>query len=84
MMDFAEAWSAFSIGDKVAVSDGLPPPSNPAGVAHRAWRSHNFTGRLVEKVDGGFRAMKFELDPEGGATIAYTVQEAVPHVFAAV
>ena len=67
------------------VSDGTPEPSNPAGVPWRAWRSHNFTGTLAEKIDGAPRAMRFELAPnDAGNVIGYTVLEAVPHSFEAV
>lgn len=82
-MDFAAAWDAFGLGDEITVSDGAAQPSNPDGIPYKAWRSHNFTGHLVEKIDGEYRAMKIELAPEGGAVIAYTVQEAVPHTFTA-
>ena len=84
-MDFAQAWDILSIGDLVAVANGKPPPSaNTEGVPYKAWRSHNFTGALVEKIDGPFRAMRFELPAdELGTVIGFTVQDAVPHTFEA-
>lgn len=81
-MTFEEAWNSLAIGDEVTVTDRTPEPTNSAGMPWRAWRSHNFTGRLIDKIDGEWRAMKIEMAPEGGATVAYTVQEAVPHTFA--
>lgn len=81
-MDFAEAWTAFAIGDRVKVSDGTPPPSsNTTGMPYRAWRSHNFTGTLIAKIDGDYRGLQIECDPEAGATIAFTVAEGIPHTF---
>ena len=71
----------FEVGDRVKVSDGTPPPTNLDGAAGRAWRSHNFTGRLVEKIDGDWRRMRIELPPEPNFTVAYDVAEAVPHTF---
>src|SRR3546814_8025622 len=48
-MNFAEAWTALTVGDTATVSDGLPEPSKPGGLPWRAWRSHNFNGTLVSK-----------------------------------
>jgi len=81
-MDFAAAWDAFALGDRVKVSDSTPPPStNTHGIPYRAWRSHNFTGTLIAKVDGDYRGLQIECDPETGAIIAYTVAEGLPHTF---
>jgi hypothetical protein len=82
-MDFAQAWETLSIGDQVAVSNGKPPPSaNTEGVPYKAWRSHNFTGELVEKIDGPFRAMRFDLPvDEAGTIIGFTVLEAIAHSY---
>lgn len=84
-MDFATAWTTFDIGASVKASDGMPPPStNTAGIPYQGWRSHNFTGTLVEKIDGDFRAMRFELAPnELGNVIGFTLLEGVGHEFAA-
>jgi hypothetical protein len=80
-MDFAEAWDTLAIGDEVTVSNGMPRPNNFDGIPYRMWVSHNFTGTLVEKIDGEWRAMKFELPPSLAFVIAFTVQEAIPHTF---
>lgn len=80
-MTFEEAWDALAIGDTVTVSDGTPPPTNPDGMPYRAWVSHNFSGELLEKIDGDWRAMKIQRAAVGAATVAYTVQEAISHTF---
>jgi hypothetical protein len=81
-MDFAAAWDAFAIGDRVKVSDGTPPPStNTNGMPYRAWRSHNFTGTLIAKIDGEYRGLQIQCAPDGDATIAFTVAEGLPHTF---
>lgn len=89
MMDFATAWDALEIGALVKVRDGRgaegagsPPPSaNTTGHAYRLWASHNFTGDLIEKIGGDFRAMRFGLDNDLGNRIGYTVQEGWGHRF---
>lgn len=64
-MNFGDAWTAFDIDDEVEVSNGRPPPFNTTGVAYRAWRSNNFTGTIVEKVDGPYRVMRIRMvDPD--------------------
>lgn len=84
-MTFEEAWNAFQLGDMVKVRKGGPPPSsNKDGIPYKAWASHNFTGQLVEKIDGEWRSMRFELPPtEEGNIIGYTIVEGVGHVFTA-
>jgi hypothetical protein len=84
MMDFSQAWESANVGDYLTVSDGIAMPSLIGGMPWRCWRSHNFTGRLVDKVDGqiGRRAMRFELAPHGRASIAYTIHETGGHSFA--
>jgi ribonucleotide reductase alpha subunit len=71
------------VGDVVKVSDGTRAPSNQHGIPYRAWMSHNFTGTLVEKIDGDLRAMRIEMAPEPGFTIAFDVSEEVYHTFEA-
>lgn len=80
-MDFATAYSTFSPGDYVAVSDGKPEPSRRGGIPWRHWRSHNFIGRLVEKASGKSRCMKFEIAPAGGTQVEYAICEGVGHTF---
>lgn len=80
-LDFATAWTSFAIGGSVTVSDGMPEPSKPEGMAWRLWRSHNFTGTLVEKLGDAQRAMRFQLAAVGGVQVSYDVAEAVAHQF---
>lgn len=80
-MTFEEAWDTLAIGDECAVSNAEPQPTNIFGDPFKAWRSHNFTGTLVEKIDGDQRAMRFELPPSLAYVIAFTVLEIVPHTF---
>lgn len=82
MSTFAECWDAASLDDTVQVSNGLPEPGNTAGVPWRIWRSHNFTGVLVQKSDASApRRMRFELAPEAGAIVSYEVYEGAGHTF---
>lgn len=83
MSDFAATWSDTDVGDYIAVSDGKPMPSKVGGLPWRHWRSHNFVGRLVEKVAGEPRAMRFELATAGAAMVSYAIIEATPHDFSA-
>lgn len=83
-MNFSEAWDTLSAGDSVAVSNGDPPPQALAdSIPMRVWRSHNFTGTLVEKIDGSPRLLRFNLPLNAeGNTIGFSVAEDVPHAFA--
>lgn len=80
-MTFEEAWSALEIGDQATVSNGLPEPVQRGGGAWRMWRSHNFEGTLTAKNDGVHRSMSFQLAPENGATVSYTVLEATGNTY---
>jgi len=92
-MDFAQVWDELEIGDRVAVSNGKPPPStNTAGAPYKAWRSHNFTGAIAEKLEteteaGTYRSMKITMscpvmapDCENNE-ITWTIQEGIGHSF---
>lgn len=83
MMGFNMAWASLAIGDTVAVSNGeREPNADPTSLAHRVWRSHNFSGELVDKLDGAHRALCFDLPADAdGNVIGYTVEEAVAHTF---
>lgn len=81
MSTFSECWDTATLSARVTVSDGMPQPSNMDGLPWRLWRSHNFTGSLVAKLDGTPRAMKFELSPANGATVSYEIVEGLGHSF---
>lgn len=85
-MDFAEAWTALAIGHSTVVSNGQPEPmATPESFVHRVWRSHNFTGQLVEKIDGPPRQLRFDLAPDdNGSVIGYAIMEGVGHTFGVV
>lgn len=95
VMTFAEAWDAFTVGDQIRVMDGLgaggtsSPEPKPGGHPWRAWRSHNFTGELREKIEEPGRAfaiaMRCALTAPNARDneVIYTVVEDVPHGFAA-
>lgn len=80
-MTFEEAWDGLQVGDRVAVSDGTPAPPESQVRRYWLWRSHNFEGALVEKVDGPPRLLKIEQDKAGGARVAYSVAEWPEHTF---
>lgn len=82
-MDFDQAWKTMDVGDQVKISNGRPPPSmNKQGKPFKAWRSHNFTGTIKQKIDGEWRSMVIMMDPdENGNQVGYTVQEGIGHVF---
>jgi hypothetical protein len=84
-MDFAQAWAAFAVTDYVAVSDGSPMPSLIGGLPWRCWRSHNFVGRVIAKIDGapGHRQISLELTPQGSAITSYCIHESGGHSFTA-
>lgn len=79
MMDFAQAWDRAVVGTELIVSDGRPEPPQQTP-AWRMWRSHNFTGSVLAKIDGPPRVLRIEFETEA-ATIAYDVSEAVAHTF---
>lgn len=80
-LSFSAAFATLSIGAHVTVSNGLPEPTKVGGGPWRVWRSHNFTGELVEKIDESPRRMVFQLPKEGGALVSYTIVEGLGHGF---
>lgn len=82
-MDFATAWAELELGVVVTVSDGTPAPmALPDSLPMRLWRSHNFEGELVEKIDGMPRQLRFDLPANGnGNQIGYAVAEGHGHNF---
>lgn len=82
-MSFGAAFAIFNLGNWVVVANGNPEPSKTGGVPWRIWRSHNFTGQLVEKIEGVPRRMVFSLPEEGGAQTSYTIVDGLGHNFTA-
>lgn len=83
-MQFSDVWNEIAIGTVLSVSDGRPPPStNTSGVPYKAWKSHNFTGILKEKVEQeDWRYLRFELEPDkNGNIIGFTLAEGIGHFF---
>lgn len=81
-MEFAQAWDSFSVGDVIVVANGEIEPGREAQpVAWAAWRSHNFSGTILEKIDGTPRALRIELPERGGATLVYCPREGDGHRF---
>lgn len=81
-MDFNTAWLTASVGDYITVSDGTLEPSKKGGPAWFMWRSHNFTGELIEKKGSApSRLMTFELSKQDGAIVSYTIHEMSAHQF---
>lgn len=80
-MSFNAAFASIPVGATVQVSNGLPEPGVQGGRPWQIWRSHNFTGELVEKIDLAPRRMVFTLPPADNATVSYTVTEGLGHAF---
>lgn len=80
-MTFDEVWAAAVIGDVVSVSDGRAAPGGALGDRrYNLWRSHNFSGALLEKIDGPPRMLRIA-DAGNPKAVAYDVSEAVLHTF---
>ena len=82
-MTFDETFTQASIGDYLSVSDGTPEPSKSGSLRWKTWRSHNFTGKLVEKHDTSSRKMRFELAKTAGVTAGFIIVEPSAHTFTA-
>lgn len=82
-MDFEEAWSTLELGAVVAVSNGQPiPQALETSLPMKIWRSHNFTGELVEKLDGAPRILRFDLPPSPeGNVIGWMIADDGTHTF---
>ena len=83
-LSFSAAIASLALGTTVKVSNGLPEPTKQGSGAWRMWRSHNFTGELVDKVSNAPRSMVFRLPQEGAARVSYTIIEGLGHSFEAV
>lgn len=80
-MTFDEAWAAAQIGDVMVVSNGRPEPPGGLGASrYNVWRSHNFSGPLIEKVEASPRRLRIR-DAANPKTVTYDVREDVPHTF---
>jgi len=80
-MTFDEVWNTAPIGAAVTVSNGRPSPAGGLGAPrYNQWRSHNFSGELLEKIDGAPRVLRIS-DAGNPKTVAYDVCEDVPHTF---
>ena len=82
-MSFGATFASVEIGQEVIVSNGNPEPTKIGGVPWRIWRSHNFTGTLIEKVEGVPRQMVIQLPEEGGVRTSYTIVDGRGHNFTA-
>lgn len=80
-LSFSSAFATLAIGSSITVANGLPEPTKTDGVPWRVWRSHNFTGTLVEKISGMPRKIVFQLPPDGNVHASYTVVEGLGHNF---
>jgi hypothetical protein len=78
-MNFAVAYEALAIGQRVRVSNGQPAPAG--GVEFNIWKSHNHEGEVVSKQGGAFRTIRVQLDEAEGVQVAYDVAEASSDIF---
>lgn len=85
IMTFDEAWD-LAIDTVVTVRTGPPPSTNTEGYPYKAWKSHNFTGTLEEKITrDGWRYLRFEVNadetPEAVEYLAHEIPEGGAHSF---
>jgi hypothetical protein len=86
-MTFEDIWNDIELETVIAVSNGRPPPStNIEGIPYKAWKSHNFTGTLEEKIErNNWRYLRFEvLNNETSDQViylAYEIPEGGLHTF---
>jgi hypothetical protein len=86
-MTFDDIWNGTELETVVAVNNGKPPPStNVEGIPYKAWKSHNFTGTLEEKVErDGWQYLRFEVltseTPDQVAYLAYEIPKGGSHTF---
>lgn len=81
MISFEEAWTLAEIGDVIEVSNGARQP-NGAGIELRAWRSHNFSGPLVEKIEGAPRRLRIRDALNTTAVVSFDIPDDGAHTFA--
>ena len=82
-MTFDDVFAGVAVGAVLAVSDGKAAPPESARLRFACWRSHNFTGALLQKLGpaGGARGLVIEAVNAPGLKIAYTVLEGPAHTF---
>jgi hypothetical protein len=83
-MTFDEVFTDTPIGALLQVSDGRPSPPPKAVQRVREWRSHNFSGPLLEKIEAtetAPRRMKIRAIDEPGLVVEYVVAEGIGHTF---
>ncbi len=82
-MTFEEVF-ALPLGAVLAVSNGRPAPPMAATFRYNCWRSHNFSGPLLAKIDAtetAPRMLRIEARNEAGARIAYDIADGAGHSF---
>lgn len=83
-MTFDEVWDGVAIGAIVSVSNGRSaPPGGLGAPRYNLWRSHNFSGALLEKREGPPRILVIA-DAANPKAVAYEVAADVAHTFALV
>lgn len=80
-MDFAAAWTTLSVGEDVIVTDGRPEPEMAGSLDWKVWASHNFTGELMEKMDGPPRKLRFRRVVGDSAILSYETGEDMSYSF---
>lgn len=83
-MTFDDVYESVAVGAVVSVSNGAPKPPERARLRYACWRSHNFSGALLEKLappDQAARALVIEAANEPGLKLAYTIVEGAGHTF---
>ena len=87
-MTFEEVWDTVEIGMVITVSDGRSEPGGGLGsFRYNAWRSHNFSGSLVEKLEAGGsqpRRLRIADAASPAVNVLYDVAENVSHTFSLV
>lgn len=84
-MTFDDVYNTTALGVVLRVADGKAAPPQSAAFRYACWRSHNFTGPLLEKrpgeTPGSPRALVIEDQDAPCKHRAYEVREDVDHTF---
>ena len=72
-LEFSAALTTVRVGDEVTVSTDAVEPKDPASVAWRIWRSHNFAG-VVSAADE--TAIVVDLPEKDGCALSYALTDA--------